>query len=169
MEEVIRNQVLPCNKTHVKTRFLTVVVRSSAAHWYQGLTNRSIKSAGLSIKSAAFIPKFPFQNSFGQAVSGARVLNCKGHPHELHLSLSGSKLTLCILHLLLCSSSMSLFGYICFHLRKLVTPLAIDKLFKFVHRYWFMLVYALVRCKLLCGSRDSIPRHGEAEVIAAGL
>jgi hypothetical protein len=85
----------------------------------------SIKSAGLSQKCSFYTEITAFQNSFGQAVSGARVLNCKGHPHELHLSLSGSKLA----HLAYCIPSfMQLFyvvvGYICFH-SKLVTPLAI--------------------------------------------
>jgi hypothetical protein len=46
----------------------------------------SIKSAGLHQKRS-YTEITAFQNSFGQAVSGAR-LNCKGHPHELHLSLS---------------------------------------------------------------------------------
>jgi hypothetical protein len=72
MEEVIRNPGSPRNKTHVKTRFLTVIVRSSAAHWYQVNEHLSIKSAGLSIKSAALYRNNRFQNSFGQAVSGAR-------------------------------------------------------------------------------------------------
>jgi hypothetical protein len=53
------------------------------------------------------------------------VLNCKGHPHELHLSLSGflNSHTLHTAYLLLCSSSMSLLA-ICFHSKK-VSPLAV--------------------------------------------
>jgi hypothetical protein len=45
----------------------------------------SIKSAGLSIKSAAFIPNNRPQTLWAGSLD---VLNCKGHPHELHLSLS---------------------------------------------------------------------------------
>jgi hypothetical protein len=98
----------------VKTGFLLVLV--------SGLTDHLVSKCSLSIKSAAFIPNNRFQNSFGQAVSGTRVLNCKGHPHELHLSLSGflNSHTLHTAYLLLCSSSMSLLAIFCFHSKKLV-------------------------------------------------
>jgi hypothetical protein len=39
---------------------------------------------------------------------------------------------------------MSLSAIFAFILRKLVTPWLSEWFFKFVHRYWFMLVYALV-------------------------